>query len=385
MNSIDEQAHASAAVTKGPDPRARVLKILIALAVVLSILAVIAHGVSGEKAGPQFETRLVWPQFESSLDAIAKLEVTSKEERFTIELGDDGIWGVKERGGYPVRPEQLRATLWGLGDLKIIERKTSRPERHKSLGLGDPGDGGDGVLYRVMNRDGAVFVSVVMGVPEGSETLGGELRNYLRMDGDNQTWLAEGRLEPQASLEEWLDLDFLEVSSDRIARVTSTPGIASEGGEVFSISRPDEATYNFAFPGLAPGKEMTGPTAANGLGRVLVALTFTDVLPAAQVGFDGAAEARFETFDGLVLVIKTQRFEEEFWISIEAQASPQASPLENAGETTDLSQTGDEVARINGRAAGWAFKIPDWKGRQLTLARGSLIKQKEETASELND
>lgn len=374
----DETTAPAAAEPLRASPRLRLLQGLASAALVLSVAASAAHWITRERAVEVFQPRLVWPGFDAVVEEVAALEVRSKEGAFTIVKNLDGSWGVKERGGFPVRLELLRATLWGLGDMELVEPKTTRPERHSALGLGRPEDGGDATFFRIANADNVSFLALLIGQPDGAETLSGKLRNYVAMDGDNQTWLAEGRLEPQAALEEWLDLDFLDVDADRVARAVSTPGRASEGSEPFSVERPDTQTYNFTLAGLAQGEAMTGPTAANGLGRALVALTFSDARPASDVDLASATSARFETFDGLALTLAVGRFQGDFWVEVKAQGLP----LESGAGDPEMSQDAAakiaaEVARINARADGWAFKIPEWKGGQLTVARSSLIKQEQ--------
>lgn len=363
----------------GPDPRGRILRWLVGAAIVASLAAVIAHGISRGRTDSSFHPRLAFPGFEAAMATSTRIEIQSKDAQFTLVKNQDAeSWGVLERGNYPVRAEELRSLLWGLGDMELIEKKTARAERHKAIGLVAPEDGGDAVRIRVLNADNVVLAAALFGIPEGSETLDGRLRTWLRMDGDNQTWIGEGRLEAEAALEEWMDLDFLAVDVSRIAAVHTTPGAVSQGSEAFTIAKPDEESYNFKLLDLYDGEVMSGPTAANRLGRALIAMTFSDAMPAAEIGFDDAAFVRYETFDGLALTLRAQRFEENFWITLEAETFtlPGALPETVEEETEEKPVDGAaEAARINARAAGWAFQIPEWKGDQLTLARSSMIKQ----------
>ena len=362
----------------GTDPRGRTLKWLAVAALVTSLAAVIAHSLSGGKTENTFDARLAFPGFETAMADSARIEIRSKDAHFTVaKIDDEDRWGVAERGGYPIRAEELKALLWGLGDMMLIEKKTARADRHKAVGLVAPEDGGDAVRIRVLGPDNTVLAAALFGIPEGAQTLDGRMRTWLRMDGDDQTWIGEGRLEIEAALEEWMDLDFLDVDASRIASVHTTPGAASQGSEAFSIARPDQDSYNFELLDLYDGEVVSGPTAANGLGRALIAMTFSDAMPAGEIGFDDAAFVRYETFDGLALTIRAQRFEENFWITLEAESFAPDEVLPATG-AKDLEETPHDVtaeaALINTRAAGWAFRIPEWKGDQLTVARASMIK-----------
>lgn len=364
--------------TSGPDPRGRTLKWLAVAALVTSLAAVIAHGLAGGKTDNSFSPRLAFPGFETAMADTARIEIQSKAAHFTLVKTEDGDrWGVSERGTYPIRAEELKALMWGLGDMELIEKKTARADRHKAVGLVAPEDGGDGVRIRVLDANNTALAAALFGNPEGATTLDGKARTWLRMDGEDQTWIGEGHFEVEAALEEWMDLDFLEVDASRIASVHTTPGATSQGGEAFSVARPDPESYDFELLDLYEGEAMSGPTVANGLGRALIAMTFSDAMPAGEIGFDDAAFARYETFDGLALTLRVQRFEENFWITLEAETfePDEATSATGADETEETpNDVTAEAAMINARAAGWAFQIPEWKGDQLTIARASIIK-----------
>lgn len=358
---------------RAADPRLRLLRWLWISAAVLVVLAVLAQTATLAPREKAFEPRPLWPDFDQVLPDVTALEVISRDEHFTIERYDT-FWGVKERAGYPVRGELLRSTLWGLGDMKLIAPKTARADRHQALGLVAPEDGGEATHFRVL-AGGSVRLSVQMGIPEGAETLDGALRTYVRYGGEDQTWLGEGRLEAEPSLQEWLDLDILDLDARRIARV-----VREDGDVSFSVSRPDPETYNFALDALGPGEAMAGPTAANGLGRALIALTPSDVHPASAFDFSTAPSVRFETFDGLAVTLRVAQVAADTWVTIEAEAAASGksapdtggAPLDGDEDRPDIAS---EVLQLNNRAAGWAFKIPAWKGQQLTITRASLLKQ----------
>lgn len=366
-----------------PDPRRRTLKVLAISAAVACVAAALAQGLSLEKTANDFEPRLAFPGLEEAMSSVTSVEIQTKDETFTVVKSDDSEdWGVAERGWYPVRGEELRALLWGLGDFELVEQKTSQTKRHKMVGLVAPEEGGDATRIRVLDGDGAVLAAALFGIPEGAETLDGSLRTWLRMDGNDQTWLGQGRLEVEAALEEWLDLDFLDVDANRVASVFTTPGAVSQGSEAYTVARPDQETYNFELLDLYDAEEMSGPTSANGLGRALIAMTFSDALPAHRIGFDNAAIVRYETFDGLALTLRVRRFEENYWITLRAETFPVTkdepepdgdnTPLENASSGHDVLA---EATMINERSGNWAFRIPEWKGDQLSMARASMIKQ----------
>lgn len=356
------------------DPRVRTLKWLAIAAGIMSLAAIIAQGVARERSQNAFEPRPAFPGFEEAMESLARVEVHSKDAHFTLVKNEDGTsWGVAERGGYPVRADEIRGLLWGFGDMELVEKKTARAERHEAVGLVAPEAGGDATRIRALAGDDVVLAAALFGIPEGAETLDGSLLTWIRMDGEDQTWLAEGRLEVEPSLEEWMDLDFLDVDAARISSVHTTPGAASQGSDAFTIARPDQESYNYELLDLYDGEEMSAPTAANGLGRALIAMTFSDAMAQSDINFDNAAMARYETFDGLALILRIARFEENYWITLAAETFEVEGEVSKA-EKEDPADVAAEAELINARARGWAFRIPEWKGGQLTVARSSMIK-----------
>lgn len=369
-----------------PDPRIRTLKGLWIVAAVSTVAALIALAVARERTESAFKPRLAFPGLEETIPDITRVEIHSRDIRFTLQRSEDAeSWGVEERGLYPVRTAALRSLLLSLGELELVEKKTARAERHNAVGLVAPEDGGEAVRVSALGLNETVQATILFGSPEGAETLDGRVRSWVRLGDDDQTWVGESRLELKPELEEWMALDILDVDASRIASVHTTPGDVSEGSEAFTIARSDSETYNFELLDLYDGEEMSGPTAANGLGRALIAMTFSDAKPAARIGFDNGSIAHYETFDGLGLTLRVKRHEEDFWITLAAETfevdikEGDIDMTEGEDAVTDVEA---EAAAINAQAKGWAFRIPEWKGGQLTIARAAMIKQ---TSEESND
>jgi hypothetical protein len=69
-----------------------------------------------------------------------------------------------------------------------------------------------------------------------------------------------------------------------------------------------------------------------------------------------------KTFDGLAVTLSVQKSGAEYWATISADADP------------GRADAAKEAARINAHAAGWAYKLPAYKGQLFMTTLDSLLK-----------
>ena len=80
---------------------------------------------------------LAFPDLAATLGSATTVEITAKGK--TIAIARTGeVWGLADRGGYPVQPDKLRELLTGLTELRFSEARTADPALLERLGLGDP-------------------------------------------------------------------------------------------------------------------------------------------------------------------------------------------------------------------------------------------------------
>ncbi len=169
---------------------------------------------------------LVFPGLESKLASASRVEITGKGQ--TLVIARDGEnWGLADRGNYPVQQDKLRELLTGLTELRITEPRTADPALLERLGLGDPtSPTSTANLVKLLDDKGAVLAQLIVGHrrvrTEGNvpETI------YIRRPGENQSWLAEGRLPVDADPQLWFDRDIANIDSKRVASVVVHRGDA---------------------------------------------------------------------------------------------------------------------------------------------------------------
>ena len=77
--------------------------------------------------------KLMFPDLTAKLKDARQIEITNKGNVTVIEL-KNGVWGVDDRGGYPVQETKLRGLLTGLTELRLAEPRTSDPAEYADLG-----------------------------------------------------------------------------------------------------------------------------------------------------------------------------------------------------------------------------------------------------------
>ena len=281
--------------------------------------------------------QLAFPNLAQRLQSAARLEATRHDG--TLEIARRGeTWVLPAKGGYPVRQEKVRELLVGLTELRLTEPRTANPELLDRLGVEDPSrPGATSTLLRVRDAQGGVIAELVIGrrrvrtqgnVPESA---------YVRRPGDNQAWLAEGRIPVDSDPQLWLDRDIANFARERIRRVAiarsgEPPLVIARGGE-------PEGTLRVTEPADAPRIE---DTALDEVGRAFEFLTFLDVRPEAEMPGEALGEGRFELTDNLAIVVRRRQDGEALWITLAAEGD-------------------DEAARLNARWRGWAYQVGAWK------------------------
>ena len=286
--------------------------------------------------------RLMFPDLAPKLKDAKRIEITSKGKTTVIEL-NNGVWGVADRGGYRVQETKLRGMLTTLTELRLVEKRTSDPAEFGRLGVEDPTKDTTGTanLLRVLDSAGKPIVSVIVGhrrmrtqgnVPE---------QVFVRLPGDDQTWLADGGLQADADPQVWLDRDVINISHTLITKV-----VATKDGQTIELARDGDklkVTQPADHPKLEDYK-------LDDVGRALENLTFQDVKSDKEPIGDKIGEAVFTTSDGLNIAISVYHLDKDSWTRFAVTAPDRNKP---------------EAERLNARLAGWAFETGAWKDKSL--------------------
>jgi hypothetical protein len=324
----------------------RALSWVVAAVAMLAITAV-TIAIEVRSAAPDRVVGPVLPGLAQQIGEAQKITVISADARYRIARTARRVWAMTDRGDFPVRESRLEQLTSGLARLAYIRRMTSDPGRHDRLGVGDPTQGGRGVLLQIENARGAFLVNLIIGFQRDGL--------YVRKPGENQVWAVRGELPPLRDAAIWLDLQPLLLHPSALRRVEITPA----DGPAYVLERAS-ADANFAFAGAPAGREPISAGALTAAAARITQVQPIDVLPAPAVQGAAAARVRAATVDGVLIDAELVAHNNRHWLKLVARPErPQAAAA---------------VEAINARASAWAYALAQSDVAALVPPLDSLLR-----------
>ena len=320
------------------------------------------------QAGPasvRLENEVAFEDLRSEPDLVTRVAIQAGGKSFSLERRDDGTWVSPEKDGYPIDARHIRALIVGMSDMRLVEAKTTREDRFARLEVEDSAvEGAKSRLVRLETAEGGEpLVEIIVGKTRGRFTGGVEGGTYIRRPGEQQAWLASGRIEVKSKLHDWLQTDIMHLPSDSIARVEMA-ALGEQPG--FVLARPD-ADGDYSLEGLPEG-QVVEPSQASRVASGLSFLSFDDVAPRAR--FALPAERRrgvFTTRDGVEVTVQMAPIEDESWALFSARfVAPEGQSEEAAAAAR---RQAEEIAAL---VEGWLYKLPDHVVKRFEIPLESL-------------
>lgn len=360
--------------------------LLAALAVLVALAVAVTFSERPETAGGD----LLAPGLKSRLNDVGRIVVRAAGDRTvaTLERRDAG-WVVLERDAYPANVGRIRGNLIALAEARLLEEKTSNPEFYGRLKVEDVDKDTAGGL-RLDVGAGEQLTSVII----GTTGVGGGDRAYARRVGEATSWLVSGSFDLPKETADWLDRQIVDLPAARVHAVT----ITHPDGAVVHIGKATREAIEFTVSSVPAGRELAFPAVGNAIGAALAGLEF-DGVEAAKGFAPGDVKpviARFETFDGLVVEVRSFRLPAGLRLRFSATAdaalagrftptpAPAATPATQAAAppaaapatgapAQDFAAVQGEAARLQARFAGWVYSVPGYKSEQLTRSMADLL------------
>ncbi len=326
-------------------------KTVLALAGIAALSAALATGSAFVQQRVETTDRngeLVFPGLLDRLQENLK-SVVIRHAGGTISLDRDGtVFRYRERANYPADPEKVVDLVVDIARLTKLESKTNRPDRYARLDLQDPTEkGSNAKQVTLIDANGKEMATLVVG--KRKYTLGGkEGGTYVRLLGEEQTWLAQGEVNPGVAPRDWIAKDIANIPDAAVKRVTV---ITPKGYRVIAARGADE---KFVIENLPKGVKLESEFVAEEYSRILSGLQAEDVAPLAQVPFakDKTYTAAVETAEGSTITVEMTEVAEGSWVRISAQ------PPKDLGSQGSAAQA---MAAINSRGEGRIFQVPAYK------------------------
>jgi len=316
------------------------------LAGAFAAIAAITVAIDARSSRPNTASGPVVPGLEESIGRAQRIIVTSTEASYRIERTQRG-WAMQDRGNFPVNAAALARLTEGLQSLQYVRRMTSDPSKHERLGVGDPREGGRGVLVQVEDGSRALLVDLILGIePNGSGM-------YVRRTGQDQVWSARGELPPLRSIASWLELQPLALDPATLARVEIVP----PASRPYTLAREAQGQdFQIVLPARLAA---VAQSSVNNVGERITALTPTDVMEAPAIQGAPRARVRAITFDGVLIDGELIDSDGKTWIKLVARAqTPEQEPA---------------ALEINNRSAAWAYALSSLDVDTLVAPLSTLV------------
>ena len=281
---------------------------------------------------------LAFPGLAARLANAQAIEVRRHDGTLTIRRAGPDAWVLPDRAGYPVRPGRVRELLVGLTELRLTEPRTANPDMLDRLGLEEPvRAGATSSLLRVLDATGNPVAELIVGRRRVRVQGGVPESVNVRRPGEDQAWLAEGRLPVDADPQLWIDRDLANLARERVRRVA----VQREGEPPLVLARGPDADNRLTV--LEPGDPAPlDDVSLDEVARAFEFLTFLEVRRADDMPGTRAGEATFTLTDNLSIAVEGFRAEEQLWVRLVASGD-------------------EEAARLNARWQGWAYQVGQWK------------------------
>ncbi|HUJ04219.1 MAG TPA: DUF4340 domain-containing protein [Rhizomicrobium sp.] len=344
------------------DRRRRNLAGLIAGAVVIAALAALALARQAELLAPKTVAQTFFPDLPSKVREIARIRIVSKTHSFDVVFRPERGWVLPDKGNYHADFDQVRQTIIGMAALQTIEPKTARPGWLHYVDLDAPPKG-DGVEIILQDESGKTLAALIAGKTEdiGDESAQGL---YVRRPDENQSWLVRSVFVPQSDPAQWMDKEVVDVDSARIQETDVDPA----DGPSYEVVRDKPSDADFTLSPVPKGREVAFAAGPDGVAQVLSGFSFDDAAPERDFDFTDATRIVTRTFDGLVVAVRIIKQGADYWATVSADSVP------------GRDAAADEARKIDGKASGWAYRLPAYKGQQFMTSLESLLKPKDAPA-----
>ena len=281
---------------------AKTLYTLIAVAVLALIVAIVINSSNKPQSDVSDQAKPLLPALHDHVNDVTAITLTGADSKVlvTLKRGGDG-WSVAEKSGYPADLSKIREFLLKLDAATLIEAKTSNPKYYADLGVDDVKDkDAKGVLVDIAGLDKPLKLIV------GNYNGAGGGGTFVRLDGQDESWLTKGNLSVDKNIADWEKRDLTDIPDARLKSIVLTAADA----KVLKVYKEHAGDANFKVADVPKGRETSSEFAANGLGSTLAGLKADDAFAVKDVApAEKVYKAEYSTFDGLVVDVTTVRWD----------------------------------------------------------------------------
>lgn len=302
-------------------------------------------------------TEPAFPTLEKNINDAAKIEVKNAKASFSITRNGQN-WGLDQKDGYQVEFEKVKSAIVNISNFKLIEKKTSDPDRYSRLEVEEPNSPeAKSRKIVIKTAKGRVLVEAVIGKLNANLFGTGGSGTYLRRGKEKASWLVRGRVELGEEPNNWLARQIVNYGQEKVRNVV----ITNPNGNSFIISKSAEKQKNFQLKNTPAGRKLKNADELNPLGGVMWRMMFDDVKKAEkQVWPKTPWVAYYSTWSGIRVQIETVKFGEDYWGRFKANVDEKIVDAKKKAAAQKL------VNEINARVQGWTYMLTAGDSEKLT-------------------
>lgn len=274
----------------------------------------------------------------------------SSKRRVSMKRDEEGRWHVVEKKNYPADLVKIRKLLVGISEAQRVELKTSRSDQYVKLKLNDPAE----IDYQAAFRVDIITSDAERSLFIGDIAEGIEKGQYIRIPGEEESWLVNRRLRVEMDVEDWLDKQIVHIEPGDIHKMS----ITNLEGETIRIARPAK-DGELVLQDIPKGRKPKGGTALSSLATFPDYLTFSDVLSQSNERFkpvEKVIKAVFTTFDGLEVYYTGYRIDNSHYGVFEAKQNNDIAGQFGASDEARL-EVEKWVQRLTYRFDLWYYRM----------------------------
>jgi len=319
---------------------------------------------------------LLFPQLFEQLSQVDTIQFSSSEDQFTLQREDED-WYIKDHFNYPANFDEVKRMLIDLAEARVLERKTADAEKYVVLGVegAEPETpGGDSLKVQLSDGDEQV-AALILGDQREVTMEAGPKQFFVRRDGEQQSWLAEGYLQISPVMLNWIQGEVINLARERIAKVeiiqpNGSKAVLVNLGKKDKFGTPEQRDRTiFKYEQL--GYDIAGS---------LHQMRMEDVQPVKAFSREGAdvVTAKFTTFDGLVVTSETSFIDGFYYATFDAEFDAQAiTAAPEDIQQLDVLKAADsvrtEAEKLDKRMAPWVYRLSGFVGTNLMRAKADIV------------
>lgn len=335
-------------------------RLLFLIGLLVLLVAAVVLSSKPEEGADGKENALIFPELQNQINDVRRITIAQGKSSFTLERDKKDVWRIKEKADFPADRGMIAELLDALSSTYFLEKRTAKKENYKALGL-------DEAFMRRIAVYGVdadkPLASIYVGLQK--QARGG---SFVRMPGEDQTWLAQYNLTAQTVAAKWLQKDLTEIPNEEIKQIV----ITQVGGPEVNVYR-EKPGGDIRLKNLPKDKKVRDPSALSNLFDSLNPLNIDDVRSAGELRSSSLQTARITMFDGREMTLRFNPDGSDVWTVVEASYHPVENSPAPDPKKKEAADPETFIKQLSKHTEGYAFMLPYTIRHRLTTKFSDLV------------